>query len=104
MTEESLGFFSIIKVDDNWLEQPVGSWEDSEDYKSARMFVHTVKTTNDQAERAIKTANDYSQILTKDEDTRRRSTRGWMGRRPQEELPGESSLNNLKMTKIHNDF
>ena len=40
MTEESLGFFSIIKVDDNWLEQPVGSWEDSEDYKSARMFVN----------------------------------------------------------------
>ena len=76
MTEESLGFFSIIKVDDNWLEQPVGSWEDSEDYKTAEKFVHTVKTTNDLAERAIKTATDYSQILTKDEDTRRRIIQG----------------------------
>ena len=31
VTEESLDFFSIIKVDNNWLEQPVGSWEFSED-------------------------------------------------------------------------
>ena len=76
VTEESLQFFSIIKVDSNWLEQPVESWEDSEEYKTARMFVHTVKTTNDLAERAIKTTTDYSQILTKDEDTRRRIIQG----------------------------
>ena len=69
-------FFSIIKVDYNWLEQPVGSWEDSEDYRTARNFVHNVKTTNDLAERAIKTATDYSQILTKDEETRRRIIQG----------------------------
>ena len=76
VTEESLEFFSIIKVDYNWLEQPVDSWKDNEDYKTAREFVHTVKTTNDLAERAIKTATDYSQILTKDEDTRRRIIQG----------------------------
>ena len=34
------------------------------------------KTTNDLAERAIKTATDYSQILTKDESTRRRIIQG----------------------------
>ena len=49
LTEESGEFFSIIKVDNNWLEQPVDSWEDSEDYGSAKTF-----------ERAIKTATDYS--------------------------------------------
>ena len=76
VTEDSWEFFSIIKVDDNWLEQPVGSWEDSEDYRTARNFVHNVKTTNDLAERAIKTATDYSQILTKDEETRRRIIQG----------------------------
>ena len=76
VTEESLEFFSIIKVDSNWLEQSVDSWEDSEDYITARMFVRTVKTTNDLAERAIKTATDYSQILTKDEDTRKRIIKG----------------------------
>ena len=27
LTEESLEFFSIIKVDDTWLEQPVESWQ-----------------------------------------------------------------------------
>ena len=52
------------------------SWEDSEDYITAKMFVHTVKTTNDLVERAIKMATDYAQILTKDEDTRRRIIQG----------------------------
>ena len=52
------------------------SWEDSEDYITAKMFVHTVKITNNLAERAIKTATDYSQILTKDEDTRKRIIQG----------------------------
>ena len=33
LTEESGEFFSIIKVDNNWLEQPVDSWEDSKDYR-----------------------------------------------------------------------
>ena len=60
VTEDSWEFFSIIKVDNNWLEQPVDSWEDSEDYRSAKTFVQTIKTTKDLAERAIKTATDYS--------------------------------------------
>ena len=54
----------------------MGSWEDNEEYNTAREFVHTVKTTNDLAERAIKTATDYSQILMKDETTRRRIIQG----------------------------
>ena len=45
-------------------------------YITAKTFVHTVKTTNDLAERAIKMATDYSQILTEDEDTRRRIIQG----------------------------
>ena len=64
VTEESLDFFSIIKVDNNWLEQPVGSWEFSEDNITAKKFVHTVKTTNDVAKRAIKIATVYSQTLS----------------------------------------
>ena len=63
-------------MDNNWLEQPVDSWEDNADYTTAKTFVHTVKTTNDLAERAVKMATDYSQILTKDEDTRRRIIQG----------------------------
>ena len=75
-TEEPLEFFSIIKVDFNWLEQPVDSWDNSDDFQTAKTFVSTVKTTNDLAERAIKTATDYAQILTKNEDTRRRIIQG----------------------------
>ena len=55
---------------------PVDSWEDSKDYIIAKTFVLIVKTTNDLAERAIKMATDYAQILTKDEDTRRRIIQG----------------------------
>ena len=73
LTEESPEFFSIIKVDHNWLGQPVDSWEDNKDYTTAKTFVRTV---NDLAERAVKMATDYSQILTKDEDTRRRIIQG----------------------------
>ena len=29
-TEEPLEFFSIIKVDSKWLEQPVDSWDNSQ--------------------------------------------------------------------------
>ena len=51
----------------------VDCWEDSEEYITAKTFYQTVKTTNDLANRAIwETATDYSQILSKDEDTRRR--------------------------------
>ena len=75
LTEESPEFFSIIKVDDNWLGQPVDR-EDNKDYTTAKMFVRTVKTTNDLAERAVKMATDYSQILIKNEDTRRRIIQG----------------------------
>ena len=60
-------------MDHNWLGQPVDSWEDNKDYTTAKTFVRTV---NDLAERAVKMATDYSQILTKDEDTRRRIIQG----------------------------
>ena len=92
-TEDSWEFFSIIKVDDNWLEQPVNSWKLSEDYRTARMFVHTAKTTNYLAERAIKSATDYSQILTKDKDTRRRIIQGVEDHRRNYPDFRESSLN-----------
>ena len=75
VTEDSWEFFSIIKVDDNWLGQPVDR-EDNKDYTTAKMFVHTVKTTNDLAERAVKMSTDYSQILIKNKDTRRRIIQG----------------------------
>ena len=75
-TEEPLEFFSIIKVDSKWLEQAVDSWDNSGDFQTTKTFVSTVKTTNDLAERAIKTATDYAQILTKNEDTRRRIIQG----------------------------
>ena len=92
LTKESSEFFSVIKVDDNWLEQPVDSWEDNADYTTAKRFVHTVKTTNDLAERAIKMATDYSQILTKDEDTRRRIIQGVEDRRAYQDFK-KSTLN-----------
>ena len=36
----------------------------------ANEFVHTVKVTNDVAERGVKLASDYARILTKDDSIR----------------------------------
>ena len=41
-TEEPLEFFSIIKVDSKWLEQPVDSWDNSGDFQTTKTFVSTV--------------------------------------------------------------
>ena len=65
-----------MMVDNTWSEQPVERLRAFEDYKAAKIFVCTVKTINDMTERAVKMAADLSQILTKDEDTRRRIIQG----------------------------
>ena len=98
LTEESPEFFSIIKVDHNWLGQPVDSWEDNKDYTTAKTFVRTVKTTNDLAERAVKMATDYSQILTKDEH-QEEDYPGGGG--PQEGLPRLQEVNFKPLILAH---
>ena len=53
-----------------WLAKNPELWDEEEDFKVARDFVHTVKVTNDVAERWVEMAADYPTILTKDDKIR----------------------------------
>ena len=66
----SWDFFTILRVEADWLTWPLDKWEESKDYRNARQFVTTVTVVNDAAERGIKLASDYVQSLTKDSDVR----------------------------------
>ena len=68
----SWDFFTILRIEADWLTWPLDKWEESEDYRKARQFVTTVKVVNDAAERGIKLASDYVQSLTKDSEVRQK--------------------------------
>ena len=72
-TRNSPEFFTIIGVDDNWLQTPMEEWDKSDAFKSARRIARTAKTANNVAERAVKLATEYSKVLTKDD-----VSRGWI--------------------------
>ena len=72
VTEESLEFFSIIKVDDNWWEQPVDSWEAVRTTGLPGCMSTLSRPTiwpREPSRRLLTT-------LTKDEDTRKRINQG----------------------------
>ena len=76
-TRNSPEFFTIIGVDDNWLQTPMEEWDKSDAFKSARRrFATTAKTANNVAERAVKLATEYSNVLTKDGSFREWRTTG----------------------------
>jgi len=70
VTKESWDFFTIVKVEPDFLPLPIQDWESSEEFKRARDFVFHVKVTNDVAERGIGMAKDYMKILTTSSDLR----------------------------------
>ena len=47
----SWDFFTILRVEADWLTWPLDKWEESEDFRKARQFVTTVKVVNDATER-----------------------------------------------------
>ena len=75
-TRNSPEFFTIIGVDNNWLQTPMEEWDKSDAFKSARRFATTAKTANNVAERAVKLATEYSNVLTKDGSFREWRTTG----------------------------
>ena len=70
ITAESFKFFEILHLDHSWLAMEPDKWEQVESFKQAERFIRTVKVTNDVAERGVKMAQDYANILTKDDDVR----------------------------------
>nr|XP_047134217.1 uncharacterized protein LOC124812140 [Hydra vulgaris] len=62
--------FLNLKDDGKWLKIPSSEWDDNAYYLKMKLFIKTLKVTNDAAERGIKLCSDYLQILTKDEAVR----------------------------------
>ena len=72
VTPQSWQFFEIVKVCPDWLALPPAEWASSDDFRLAREYVQTLKVTNDTAERGIKIASDFMQVLTKDSEMRQK--------------------------------
>ena len=64
--------FTLLNLGCKWLELSPEKWESDPDYKEMRDFARRVKLTNDVAERGVKLISDYSNILTKDSEERKR--------------------------------
>ena len=71
---------------------------DNEDYTTAKTFIHTVKTTNDLAERAVKMATDFSDPY-KEQGHQEEDNPGGGG--PQEGLPRLQEVNFLPLILAH---
>ena len=70
ITPQSFKFFSILKLESDWLAKSPDKWVEEETYRKAMTYVRTAKVTNDVAERGVKLAADYAAILTKDDQIR----------------------------------
>ena len=70
ITPQSFKFFSILKLESDWLAKSPDKWVEEETYRKAMTYVRTAKVTNDVAERGVKMAADYAAILTKDDQIR----------------------------------
>ena len=76
ITGKSWKFFNITGTGSEWLNKPVSEWESDGEFVKARNFVLHIKTVNDTAERAVKLASEYVNILTKDSKTRQKIIQG----------------------------
>ena len=70
VTSRSLNLFSAFSLSQQFLEEDVTTWSSSEDYLAACKIIHAVKVVNDCAERAVKLATDFNEILTKSDEQR----------------------------------
>ena len=73
---KSYALFSILGLDYDWLLQKPEDWDSFPEYLEMREFVRTVKVCNDAAERGVAMISDYSKILTKDNELRRKLLQG----------------------------
>ena len=65
MKSESHYIFDVMNFDKSLLEIPVNEWNIHEGFIKLKDFLNTLLVINDAAERGIKLASDYKDILTK---------------------------------------
>jgi len=70
VTRRSLNLFESLRLQQEFLTAPVDTWTKRADYNAARKTVHALKVVNDCAERAVKLATDFNEVLTKNDKQR----------------------------------
>ena len=59
-----------MRLPQGFLTDAVETWEEREYFKTVRITVRALSVVNDAAERAVKLATDFNEVLTKDEEQR----------------------------------
>ena len=62
----SLYMFDIMGFKKDWLQKPIHSWKNDENYLEMEYFVQNMLVCNDPAERGVKLVSDFIDCLTKD--------------------------------------
>lgn len=68
MSVKSTNLFSRLKVDENFLQKPVSTWEEDVAYLEAKRKVLSLRAVNDTAERAVKLMQDFHGLITAKEE------------------------------------
>ena len=64
--------FVLLGLQDSWLGLPPAQWGEYKNILEMKEFTHSVKVTNDVADRGVKLVADYADILTTDSEERKR--------------------------------
>ena len=67
VTERSLNLFTAMRIDPTFLTADPSTWLECPDYISAKQKITSLRVINDCAERAVKLATDFNNVLTHDE-------------------------------------
>ena len=65
VTQRSLNLFETLRLPQKLLANAIDTWTERADFNAARKIVHALKVVNDCAERAVKLASDFNEVLTK---------------------------------------
>jgi len=68
VTKSTRRFFLKMKVDQKFLTENPGSWNNQPDYLVARKLVQGIEVTNDTAECGVALIQEYNRLVTHDED------------------------------------
>ena len=70
VTRRSMNLFDALSLPHDFLTSSPDTWIERDDYNAARQTVRAMRVVNDCAERAVKLATDFNEVLTKNEDQR----------------------------------
>ena len=70
ITPRSINLFDALSLPREFLTAAIDTWVERDDFKAACKTIRALKVVNDSAERAIKLATDFNEVLTKNDEQR----------------------------------